>query len=402
MSKEDQPDHGPSHRNAPAARRTPRVRAGGRAHRVQLGVPGRPGAPRHPLRKVETPAVERDDRHRLVDRRGSGAQPAGLHARNLQPADAAAEALRRQDAARVQDASHGLDALPVHARRAGSAGRDSGARERGARSRREVLRLAAGRGRGASRRGLSPVPHDQGRARLPGEPAPRHPAGPDRERQPLGHDLPRHADHGRRSRARRLRLHEHHGARGEADQPDHDLRDPRRSAPRRLRRARPGRRLPADDRLRDEGARGVRRRGVLPDARPAPHGGGLGAHRARQEDLGGVVAADAVHERLPADPVLQDRAEPAPARVAHALRARAPRQDRRAAVRAPARLDAGRGRRDPARAYAVLRTAHGAGRADRGAGGTQRLEVRKRLPARPRLTSRGRATTPRPTGSPRC
>ena len=57
-----------------------------------------------------------------------------------------------------------------------------------------------------------------------------------RRRRPVGHHLPRHADHGRGPRARRLRVHAHahHRAAAQAAAP---LRDERRGPPRRLRRA---------------------------------------------------------------------------------------------------------------------------------------------------------------------
>ena len=102
--------------------------------------------------------------------------------------------------------------------------------------RRQVLRGDAGDGRGPPRRGVRQVPRREAVGPLPDQRAPEVAARRHPRRQPLGHDLPRHADHGRGPRARRLRVHA----------PDHDraaaeeaaaLRDERRGAPRRVRRA---------------------------------------------------------------------------------------------------------------------------------------------------------------------
>ena len=69
--------------------------------------------------------------------------------------------------------------------------------------------------------------------RPPADAARRH-----RQRQPLGHDLPRHAGHGRGPGAGRVRLHAPDDHRAAA-QAAAALRDERRGPPRRLRRAQP-------------------------------------------------------------------------------------------------------------------------------------------------------------------
>ena len=98
--------------------------------------------------------------------------------------------------------------------------------------------------------------------------------------QPLGHDLPRHADHGRGPGPGRLRVHApaHHRA---AAQAAAALRDERRGPPRGLRRAVAEGVLRRADRRRDPRAPGVRLRGRRAHARPLPAAGGLGAHGRR-------------------------------------------------------------------------------------------------------------------------
>ena len=56
-------------------------------------------------------------------------------------------------------------------------------------------------------------------------------------------------------------------------------------------------------------ARGVLRRGVLPDARPLPRRGGLGAHRAAQE-VAEYVEHSEMMQRVPRLPVHAHRADP--------------------------------------------------------------------------------------------
>src|SRR5207247_454125 len=100
--------------------------------------------------------------------------------------------------------------------------------------------------------------------------------------------------------------------------------------------------VPPDDGRRAPRARGVRDRGRAPDARPPADGGGVGTARLRRRRVGQVVARDALHAGVPPAPLRQDRAQPETPRAAHAAGARGVRQDRRAAVRGHAGLDAGR------------------------------------------------------------
>ena len=106
-------------------------------------------------------------------------------------------------------------------------------------------------------------------------------------RQPLGHDLPRHADHGRGPRARRVRLHapDDDRAAAEAAAP---LRHERRGAPRRVRRALAAGVLQGAHRRGDEGPPGVRVRGRGPHARPVPAARGLGPHGRAGEGRAGA------------------------------------------------------------------------------------------------------------------
>ena len=71
---------------------------------------------------------------------------------------------------------------------------------------------------------------------LPDQRAPEDAARRHHQRHPLGHDLPRHADHGRGPRARRVRLHPPADDRAAAEEAA-PLRDERRGPPRRVRRA---------------------------------------------------------------------------------------------------------------------------------------------------------------------
>ena len=129
-----------------------------------------------------------------------------------------------------------LDAVAVHARRAGRADLHRADRRDRAVDRRQVLRGDAGDGRSPPRRGVRALPRHQAVGALPDQRAPRDAARRHHRRHPVGHDLPRHADHGRGPRARRVRVpapDDHRAAAQEAA----PLRDERRSAPRRVRRA---------------------------------------------------------------------------------------------------------------------------------------------------------------------
>ena len=172
-----------------------------------------------------------------------------------------------------------LAVLAVPARRAGRADLRVEDRPDRARHRQQVLRGHAGDGRGAPRRDVLALPAREARPRLPHQPAPQVAARQRRQRLALGHDLPRHAGAHRGPGAGRLRAdprrrREPAGPRG------HRLRDGGRGAPRGLRPAGAARLLPAADRARARRARGVLRRGLLPDARPLPRRGGVGQPRA--------------------------------------------------------------------------------------------------------------------------
>ena len=62
-------------------------------------------------------------------------------------------------------------------------------------------------GRGAPRRGVRPLPAREARVAVPDQRAPAHAARRDPHRRALGHEVPRHADHGRRARDGGVRLH---------------------------------------------------------------------------------------------------------------------------------------------------------------------------------------------------
>ena len=142
----------------------------------------------------------------------------------------------------------------------------------------------------------------------------------------------------------------------------------RRVAPRRLRRAVALRSLhQRDERHRAARARGLRHRGDAPAARPPADDAGVRAPRLGRQGVDRMVAADAVHARLPPDDVLQDRPQPEAPRPADAARARRLRQARPAAVRA--RQGLGRGSGGDAAAGAG-RAAHAVHAAD-GAGERQ-------------------------------
>ena len=203
------------------------------------------------------------------------------------------ERLDTQDAPPHEPAHRRLDAVAVHARRAGRAAGDRADRQHRAVDRGEVLRRQPGGGRSAPRRGVSPLPDREVGRDLSGQPAPAHAAQSDHRRVALGHDLPRHADHGGRPGARRLRLDEVHQGRRAADPADHRRGHARRGTPRRLRRplaAGPLHQGAVVDRAAR--ARGVRHRGDRADARSPADGRGVAAHRARREVLD-AVGADA-------------------------------------------------------------------------------------------------------------
>ena len=165
------------------------------------------------LREGEDVAVERRDRSAVGDRGRSGEGRARERGQQLRPRRGHGprrHAVREVDREGVDQPRHRvaeLDAQPVHARRARRAAVHREDRRDRSVDRREVLRVDAGDGRSSSRRGVRQVPRHEAVGPLPDQRAPEDAARRHRQRQPLGHDLPRHADHGRGSRARRVRVH---------------------------------------------------------------------------------------------------------------------------------------------------------------------------------------------------
>ena len=261
-----------------------------------------------------------------------------------------------------------LEPEPVHARRAGRADLHRADRRDRPVDRRQVLRGDAGDGRGPPRGGLRQVPRHEALGPLPDQRAPRDAPRRHHLGLALGHDLPRHADHGRGPRARGVRLHapdDHRAAAQEAA----PLRDERRGAPRRVRRALAAGVLRPAHRRGDPRAPGVRVRGRGAHARPVPPAGGLGADGRRRQ--GGAVAGAPGRrpQDVPERPLLQDRAELQEARSA--------RRRRRLAARALHRA-----RRDPVRGLGGHR--RGVRRARRG-----RRRPRRRRPDGPSTRVRG-------------
>ena len=146
---------------------------------------------------------------------------------------------QKLDAKELAHARHGAalaPALPVPARRAGRDDRGVAAGRRRAVDRGEVLRELADDGRGAPRRGVQPL-----RAREDGMGVADHRVaqGAARRhdpRQPLGLQIPRHADPDRGPRDGGVRQPVPDRA-GAAAQGAAQVRDARRVAPRRVRRA---------------------------------------------------------------------------------------------------------------------------------------------------------------------
>ena len=147
----------------------------------------------------------------------------------------------------VPDPHERLHALAVPARRAGRAARDREDRRDRAVGGGQVLRREPGARRGATRRGVPPLPHREARRLLRRAPEPagaarRHPARP-----ALGPHLPRHADPGRGPRARGLRPAAAPDDGRAADPGHHRAHHGRRVAPRGLRRDRARERLHEGD-----------------------------------------------------------------------------------------------------------------------------------------------------------
>ena len=186
-----------------------------------------------------------------------------------------------------------LAVQPVPARRAGRADRGGPDRRVGAGHGLEVLRGHPGHGRGAARGAVLPVHPGQDRPALPDQHRPGAAAGRRAQRLPLGPALPGDAGADRGAGAGRVRRAPGHGHQP-AGQADPRLRDAGRGAARGVRPARPARLLRRADRGRAGRPRGVRGRGLLPDAQPLPRPGGVGADGLRRGRVPGV------HRELPA------------------------------------------------------------------------------------------------------
>ena len=178
---------------APAPLRQGHAAPVDRQRPARLEPGGRPDQPRRHARRDHA-----DLRHRVV----------GQHVRGA--------------ARRAAPPHRGLALQPVHARRAGRADLHGQDRADGARHRLEVLRRHPGDRRGAPRRGLQPLPAREGAAGLPAQPAPQGAARRRHLRQPVGHDVSRHAGAHRGAGPGRLRHH---------PQQRHRTRWPRRSTP---------------------------------------------------------------------------------------------------------------------------------------------------------------------------
>ena len=170
-----------------------------------------------------------------------------------------------------------LDAQPVPARRAGRADLHGQDRRDRAVDRRQVLRRHPGDGRGPPRRGVRQVPQREARRAVPDQRPPADAARRHHRGQPLGHDLPGHADHGGGPGPRRLRLHAADDPRPAAEEAA-PLRHERRGPPRGLRRALPQGVLRRPRPGRDPRPPGVRLRGRRAHARPLHAARGVGPH----------------------------------------------------------------------------------------------------------------------------
>ena len=178
---------------------------------------------------------------------------------------------------------------PVHARRAGRADLHGQDRADGARHRLEVLRGHAGDRRGPPRRGLQPLPAREDRARLPAQRQPAVAARRRDQRQPLGHDLPRDAGAHRGPRPRRVRPDPQpgHATRWRKALNAYVMQDEARHVM--FGRLALRDYYPQLTAGRARRARGVLRRRLLPDARPLPRRGGVGARSACPHEVAEYV-----------------------------------------------------------------------------------------------------------------
>ena len=195
---------------APAPRQAggPHADAGAPRRALRLDLPARPAGDAEPLHaRQEGPVGQRrppavEDQRRPARTPRCRSSPSATSTGTPRSVGVRLDA-REKRAVRLQP--DGVDALAVLARRAGRALRRRAGHRGGAVLRREALRLDAGDGRGAPRRGLPPLPRREARQALPDQRQPLRHHRLAHERRPLGHEVPRHADHGRGARARRVR-----------------------------------------------------------------------------------------------------------------------------------------------------------------------------------------------------
>src|SRR5262249_14106768 len=242
---------------------------------LPLGVPGRPRFAAQALRQGQAAAVGCRRAHRLVAGPRSGESRAAARRVDSDLRLGAVRAPDARGAGQPPPTLPVLAALPVHAWGAGSAHLHGEDRAAGRERRGQVLRSDAGDRRGAARRGVLAAPAREVRAGLPDHADAAAPARRRPQRFALGHDLSRHAGAHRGTGARRLRDDP-----GPVTEParrlGERLRHAGRGAPCGLRPLRAARLLPQAHPGGARRARGVRRRGLLPHARPLPGRGGVG------------------------------------------------------------------------------------------------------------------------------
>jgi hypothetical protein len=197
-------------------------------HRLRVELRQREGGPPGPLREGQARAVERHHSARLGHRGGSRRRD---HPPGLQPPRGlrALPQARRPGGCTLSPRQHLLDALAVPPWRAGRNARRRAARRCRPLDRREVLRVHADHGRGPPRGGVRSLPAREARVGVAHQPEPQEAARHHPHRQPLGHEVSRHADPGRGSRHGGVRQHVPDGP-GAAHQGAAPQRDARRVA----------------------------------------------------------------------------------------------------------------------------------------------------------------------------
>src|SRR5262249_31903000 len=216
-------------------------------------------------------------------------------------------------------------------------------------ARREALREQPGGGRGAARRGLPRLSHPQAGEAVRDQRQPLHHRRRADDRLPLGHEVPRDADHDRGPRARRFR-HLPADHRRAAAAPAADSRHHRRGPPRPLRRAGAGGVLPGADRARTKGSRGLGLRGLSPPPQPVPGVGvlrGALGPRLHPRRVGAAERGQQADGLLPADDVQAHRSQPAVDRLAFRSDPSAVRRAGSSGVRTRARRSGAHRHRPP-------------------------------------------------------